>query len=70
MVSHWVKFTAIFIVAAALLLAGFLLAWYPSYVSEIIELNLSQSGLTQAEIDNLESSLSWWNSLFFGFYLA
>lgn len=62
MVSHWVKFTAIFIVASALLVTGFILSWYPSYVSEIKELELNQGGLTQAEIDNLESSLSWWNN--------
>jgi hypothetical protein len=54
MASNWVKFTVIFIVAAVFLFAGFLLAWYPSYMSEIIELNLSQSDLTQAEIDNFK----------------
>lgn len=62
MASNWLNFTIIFIAAAALLLAGFLLAWYPSYVREILELNLGQSGLTQAEIDNLESSISWWSN--------
>ena len=63
MVSSWIKFTAIFIVAATLLLTGFLIAWYPSYRSEILELNLGQSDLTQAERDSLESSLSWWNTV-------
>jgi hypothetical protein len=62
MASHWVKFTIIFVVAAALLFAGFFLAWYPSYKSEILKLNLSQNGLTQAERDNLQSSLSWWSN--------
>lgn len=62
MVSNWIKFTIIFVVAAALIFAGFFLAWYPSYKSEILRLNLSQSGLTQAERDNLQSSLSWWSN--------
>jgi hypothetical protein len=62
MTFHSVKFTIIFVVAAALIFAGFVLAWYPNYKSEILELNLGQSGLTQAEIDNLESSLSWWSN--------
>jgi hypothetical protein len=62
MASSWIKFTAIFVLAAALLLTGFFLAWYPSYKSETLKLNLSQSGLTQAERDSLESSLSWWNT--------
>jgi hypothetical protein len=62
MTSHWIKFTAIFIVASALLFSGFLLAWYPSSRIETLEMYLDQSGLTQAEIDNLESSLSWWSN--------
>lgn len=62
MTSHWIKFTAIFIVASALLFSGFLLAWYPSSRIETLEMYLDQSGLTQAEIDNLESSLSWWST--------
>ena len=62
MASLWIKFTVIFIVGAALILTGFLLSWYPHYKCEILELDLSQSGLTQAEIDNLASSLSWWSN--------
>jgi hypothetical protein len=62
MASHWIKFTIIFVVTAALLLASFFLAWYPSYRSEILELTLGQTDLTQAERDNLESSLSWWSN--------
>ena len=68
MASSWIKFTAIFVVAAAFLLTGFFLAWYPSYRIEILELSLGQSGLTQAEIDNLESSLSWWNTVGINMY--
>jgi len=62
MVSDWIKSTAIFVVATGLLLSGYLLAWYPSHIGELIELNMSQGGLTSAEIYNLEGSLSWWNT--------
>jgi hypothetical protein len=62
MPSHWVKFTLIFIVAAGLLLAGFLLAWYPHSVIESMEAQLNQGGLTQSEIDNLQGALPWWRS--------
>jgi MFS family permease len=62
MVSDWIKSTAIFVVATGLLLSGYLLAWYPSHIGELIELNMSQGGLTPAEIYNLEGSLSWWNT--------
>jgi hypothetical protein len=62
MASYWIKFTVIFIVAAALLLTGFAIAWYPNYRRDILKLTLEQNSLTQAERDNLESSLSWWSN--------
>jgi len=62
MPSHWVKFTLIFIIASGLLLAGFFLAWYPHSVIESMEAQLEQGGLTQSEIDNLQSSLPWWRA--------
>ena len=62
MASHWIKFTVLFIVATALLLAGFFIAWYPSYKKEILEFALGQSGLTQVERDNLQGTLSWWSN--------
>jgi hypothetical protein len=62
MPSPWIKFTAIFIVASALMLTGFSLAWYPHYRSEILRLTLEQSSLTQAQRWELEGSLSWWNN--------
>jgi hypothetical protein len=62
MALHWVKFTVVFVIASALLLAGFFISWYPSSRIQSLETQLDQSGLTQAEIDNLESSLSWWRN--------
>jgi hypothetical protein len=48
--------------ASGLLLAGFLLAWYPHSVIESKETRLDQGGLTQSEIGNLQGSLSWWRA--------
>ena len=62
MPGNWVKFTLLFIMASALLLAGFLLAWYPHSVIESKETQLDQGGLTQSEIGNLQGSLSWWRA--------
>jgi hypothetical protein len=61
MISNWLKFTVIFTVASAFLLAGFLIAWYPSYMIQTLELNLGQNGLTQAEINSLQWTLVWWS---------
>jgi hypothetical protein len=62
MASHWVKFTVIFIIASGLILTAVFLSWYPSSRIESLETRLNQSGLTQAEIDWIESSLIWWRS--------
>jgi hypothetical protein len=62
MPSNRVKFTLLFIMASGLLLAGFLLAWYPHSVIESKETRLDQGGLTQSEIGNLQGSLSWWRA--------
>lgn len=62
MPSQWVKFTLLFGVASGLLLAGFLLAWYPHSVIESMETRLNQGGLTQSELDQLEGSLPWWRT--------
>jgi hypothetical protein len=63
MASPWIKFTVIFIVASALMVTGFSIAWYPHYRSEIIRLTLEQSSLTQAQRWEYEGSLSWWNNV-------
>ena len=63
MASPWIKFTVIFIVALALMVTGFSIAWYPHYRSEIIRLTLEQSSLTQAQRWEYEGSLSWWNNV-------
>ena len=68
MPSNWVKFTLLFIIAAGLLLTGFLLAWYPHSVIESKETQLDQGGLTQSEIGNLQGSLSWWSAQGIFFY--
>ena len=60
MPSHRVNFTLLFVIACALLLAGFFLAWYPHSVIESMEAQLNQDGLTQAEIGHLEGGLLWW----------
>ena len=62
MPSQWVKFPLLFVVASGLLLAGFLLAWYPRSVIESMEAQLNQGGLTQSEIDNLQGALPWWRA--------
>lgn len=62
MPSNRVKFTLLFIMAFGLLLAGFLLTWYPHSVIESKETQLDQGGLTQSEIGNLQGSLSWWRA--------
>ena len=62
MPSNRVKFTLLFIMASGLLLAGFLLAWYPNSVIENKESQLDRGGLTQSEIGNLQGSLSWWRA--------
>ena len=67
MASYWVKFTALFIVASALMLTGFSVAWYPHYQSEILRLTLEQDSLTQVQRWNFEGGLNWWNNI--GIYL-
>jgi hypothetical protein len=62
MPSFRVKLTFISVIALGLLLVGFFLAWYPYSVIENREAQLNQGGLTQAEIDYLESSLVWWRN--------
>lgn len=58
----WVKLALLFVVASGLLVAGFFLSWYPHSVIENMETQLSQGGLTQAEVGNLEGGLVWWRS--------
>jgi type IV secretory pathway TraG/TraD family ATPase VirD4 len=67
MTSYWIKFTAIFIVAATLILTGFSIAWYPHYQSEILRLTLEQNSLTEAQRYDFEGGLNWWNNI--GVYL-
>jgi hypothetical protein len=67
MASYWVKFTAIFVVASALMLTGFSVAWYPHYQSELLRLTLEQNSLTQVQRWDFEGGLNWWNNI--GSYL-
>jgi hypothetical protein len=62
MVSHWVKFTVVFVIASGLLLTGFFLSWYPSSVIEGLKMELAQGGLTQLQTDWYQGSLSWWQN--------
>jgi hypothetical protein len=62
MASPWIKFSVIFAIASALLLAGFFIAWYPHSVIEGLEGILSQSDLTQPQRDWYQGSLLWWQN--------
>jgi len=60
--SGLVNLAVLIVIGSVLLLVGFFMMWYPSYVIDILELNLGQSGLTQAEINALQGSLNWWRT--------
>ena len=62
MLSLRIKLALTIVIASGLLLAGFFIAWYPYLVIENREAQLNQGGITQAEVDYLESSLIWWRN--------
>jgi hypothetical protein len=62
MASQWIKFTIIFAIASALLVAGFFIAWYPHSVIEGLQTILGQSDLTQPQRDWYQGSLIWWQN--------
>jgi hypothetical protein len=57
---NWKAFTALFIIGAAILFAGYAVDLYTNSVISGLQTQLQQIGLTTAQTNSLQGSLSWW----------